>query len=93
MLTVVVERRSIALKLRRMKWFRTSALFALAGSLFGLGTTIVGVQLEGLETWWAGAAWAAAITSIVPLALTLMGVMATNEVEEDEPLEATGPVA
>jgi hypothetical protein len=88
MLTVVLERRTIALKLRRIRWFRSIMLWSFSAAAIGLGITLAGVQVGGLGgnpvgVTWATLAWVAAVISLGGLSAVLMASMASTEVEED----------
>lgn len=83
MLTVVVERRMIGLNIRRLKWFRRVMLSSFITAVTGLGLSIVGVQLKGLNGAAAIIVWFLAVVSIGGLAFMLTASMATTEIEED----------
>jgi peptidoglycan biosynthesis protein MviN/MurJ (putative lipid II flippase) len=88
MLTVVLERRTIALKLRRIRWFRSIMLWSFSAAAIGLGITLAGVQAGGLGgnpvgVTWAVLGWIAAVISLGGLSAVLMASMASTEVEED----------
>ncbi|RLQ82608.1 hypothetical protein D9V28_11620 [Mycetocola zhadangensis] len=84
MLTVAVERRSIAMKIRRLGWFRDLSVASIICSFVGLWLVLAGVQMGGLGNpilaiW----AWILTVVSVTALAMTLIGVLVTAEVEED----------
>ncbi|SFN65851.1 hypothetical protein SAMN05216219_1537 [Mycetocola miduiensis] len=83
MLTVAVERRSIDLKIRRLRWFRFLSVAALVSSFVGLGLVLLGVEHSGLGALWGSVAWLCAGASVGVLTATLIAVLATAEVEED----------
>ncbi|WP_404430693.1 hypothetical protein LG299_12470 [Microbacterium lacus] len=83
MLTVVLERRMISIKLRRLPWFRNVMLWSFGSALLGVGITLVGVQTNGLPLIAGVTAWMLAALSIGGLGAVLMASMATTEVEED----------
>lgn len=86
LLTLVVERRLIALKVRRLPWFRQAALLTLAAALIGLALVVFGVD-HGYSGWLAFVAWACAVLTLAGFALSLLFSLATAENEEDD--EAT----
>lgn len=83
MLTIVLERRMISLKLRRRRWFRSVMLWSFGSAVIGLGITLFGAQVEGLPGGLDLVAWGLAIVSIGGLGAVLLASMATTEVEED----------
>ncbi|QMU96912.1 hypothetical protein FVO59_06510 [Microbacterium esteraromaticum] len=87
MVTLVVERRSMRIKLRRRLWFRRGMLFLFSCSFLGLGFTIWGTQVGGLEGFPALAAWILSGASTVGLALLILMSMASTEVDEDEAVQ------
>ncbi|WP_442577133.1 hypothetical protein ACSBPH_08380 [Microbacterium sp. F51-2R] len=83
LLTVVLERRTIHLNIRRAKWFRRTTMSTVAASLVGLPLTVVGVQLHGLDWNFAWIAWLVALVAFLGLAFNLIGAAASEEARED----------
>jgi hypothetical protein len=97
MLTVAVERRSVHVKIGRLKWFRKLSVVAVASSFAGLLLVLAGVQTDGLENLLlAITAWLLTIVSVGVLTVVLISVLATAEVDEDSQpttsAEARNPV-
>jgi len=88
MVTLVVERRSMRMNLRRQTWFRKGMLALFTASLIGLGFVIVGTQLGGLTEVAGLTAWACCAVSIVGLGVLVLASMASTEVDEDEASDA-----
>lgn len=82
--TLVVERRSMRLRVRKQRWFRRGVLFVLEASAIGLCFAIVGTQLEGLADVWGVVAWFLSAASVLGLATITLLSMASTEVDEDE---------
>lgn len=87
MVTLVVERRSMRMQLRRRTWFRNGMLGVFSASLVGLGLVVAGTQAAGLSGAWSVIAWMLCSVSIVGLGVVILASMASTEVDEDE---ATG---
>lgn len=85
MLTLALERRSIHVKMRKLRWFRTLMTLALVANLSGLLVAVVGVATNGLGVAAAVILWMLFAASIVTLGLGLVMIMATSELEEDQP--------
>jgi hypothetical protein len=83
LLTVVLERRAINLGIHRAGCFRTSVQVTTIGALAGLLVTIAGVQLHGLHAVRSAFAWLAFLVAFCGLALSLIAVAASDEVDED----------
>lgn len=83
LLTVVLERRAIHLKIRKKRWFRTMTQLTVTASLIGLVLTVIGVQLHGLDLPWSWFAWLAAAVAVFGLAFNLLGTAASDEARED----------
>lgn len=84
MITLVLERRSTAIKLRRRKWFRDIAVWVLSASLFGLAFAISGCAVNGLSGLLGALAWVCTGVSVLGLAWTLLASMASTELLEDD---------
>ena len=84
LLTIVLERRGVHLNLRGKPLFRYVALLGAAFSLAGLATSVIGVQLGGLDPLAGWATWLFAGISFVALAVNILGILATGENEDDE---------
>lgn len=84
MVTLVVERRSMRINLRRRIWFREGMLGVFSASLIGLGVVILGTQLGGLSQVLGVFAWASSVISIAGLGALILASMASTEVDEDE---------
>lgn len=82
-LAILTERRSVALKVRRTKWFRLGALWGSVASALGLPVAVFGVQADGLGVHWAWAGWAAFLVAALSLLLLAMLHIASAENEED----------
>jgi hypothetical protein len=83
LLTVVLERRSIHLNIRRQGWFRWATQTIVSACAIGLVLTIIGVQTNGLSTLGGAVAWVACGVAVIGLPLTLLAALATAEAEED----------
>lgn len=83
LITVVLEQRSIHLSIRRRRWFRVITLAIVAGSLLGLGLSVVGVQLHGLGPVAGAANWLVGLIAVGGLGFLLLSVLATLQAEED----------
>jgi len=88
MITLVLERRSTAIKIRKRQWFRDIAIGVLVASLLGLTLAILGCAMDGLSDTLAFLAWACTILSGLGLGWTLLASMASMEVDEDEAKDA-----
>ncbi|WP_127474472.1 hypothetical protein [Microbacterium sulfonylureivorans] len=86
--TLVVERRSMRMKVRRRRWFRDGILIVFEVSVVGLGFAIAGTQFGGLPAYWGMSAWILSASSIVGLAAITLLSMASTEVDEDEEEDA-----
>jgi quinol-cytochrome oxidoreductase complex cytochrome b subunit len=84
MVTLVVERRSMRMPLRRRTWFRNGMLSVFTASLIGLGILIAGTQAAGLTGAWSVMAWMFCSVSIVGLGVVILASMASSEADEDE---------
>lgn len=84
MVTLVIERRSIRMKVRKTKWFRNGSLLLLEVSIIGLGFAVVGTQMNGLDGLIAAFAWLIALMSVAGLATLMLLAMASTEADEDE---------
>lgn len=82
--TLVIERRAMRIKIRRQRWFRYGILAVLEISAISLGFVIGGTQAGGLTGGWAVVSWLLAITSLGGLALITLLSVASTEVDEDE---------
>lgn len=85
LLTVVLERRAIHIKIRRRQWFRQAVLATISASAVGLLLTVIGVQTGGLISVLGLFAWIAFGVAVGGLVFSLLALMATVELEEDEP--------
>jgi len=83
MVTLVIERRSIRMRVRKTKWFRNVCLIILEVSIIGLGFVIAGTQLGGLDGFVAAFAWLACVLSVAGLATVMLLSMASTEADED----------
>lgn len=88
LLTVVLERRTIHIKIRRRQWFRRTVLATISASAIGLLLTVIGVQTDGLISILGLFAWIAFAVASGGLVFSLLASMATVELEEDT-LEST----
>lgn len=84
MVTLVVERRSMRLKLRRRVWFRKTILGVFEASIVGLFFVIIGTQLGGLSGAAGVLAWGLTVVSVGGLGLLILISMASVEADEDE---------
>lgn len=84
MVTLVVERRSMRLKLRRRVWFRKTILGVFEASIVGLFFVIIGTQLGGLSGAAGVLAWVLTVVSVGGLGLLILISMASVEADEDE---------
>lgn len=84
LLAFLAERRSLRLKVRKMRIFRRIAEYTTMFTIFGLVAAVVGVQLGGLEGVAALITWAFFVAAIMGL-LVLTGFhLASAEIGEDE---------
>lgn len=88
LITVVLERSRISIKIRRTRWFRRLVLTTVAASLIGTVVAVVGVQLRGLGLVAGSVAWVILIVALVGLGAMALMIVATDEVEEDRPVES-----
>ncbi|MDQ0614411.1 amino acid transporter [Microbacterium sp. W4I4] len=84
MVTLVVERRSMRMALRRRGWFRKIMLGTFEASMFGLVFVVVGTQIEGLSGFGGFIAWLLAGASILGLGVLILASLASAEADEDE---------
>lgn len=82
--TLVIERRALRMKVRRQRWFRHGILVLLETSVIGLGFVVGGTQTGGLEGVWGIFSWILSATSLAGLAVITLLSMASTEVDEDE---------
>jgi hypothetical protein len=83
LLALVLERRSITLKLRRRRWVRGIIVWGVASSLIGEVCVVVGVQLNGFVAVSGSVAWTITAVALVSFALSLLMIVVTDEIEED----------
>lgn len=83
LLTVVLERRLIHVKIRRRPWFRIVTQVVIVAAVGGLLFTVFGVQLGGYGPVIGWLAWAAFLISIAGLTFNLIAATASAELEED----------
>jgi hypothetical protein len=83
MITLVLERRSTAIKIRKLGWFRQFAVYVLGVAVIGLAVAFVGSQVGELTGGWAYFAWLMVGFEVVGLGIVLMASMASTEVDED----------
>jgi high-affinity Fe2+/Pb2+ permease len=81
LITVVLEIRAVSINLRTRKWFRNSVVVGMAFSLIGLVLAVVGVAIGGYSALFL---WGAFGIAMIALALTVMGIVATSENEDDK---------
>jgi hypothetical protein len=85
MITLMLERREMAVPLRRRTWFRKGHLALISVATVGLWLAIWGCQTSGLDGFLALVAWCVVSLAVLGLALTLLASTASAEVREDEP--------
>jgi len=83
LLTLVLERRLIAIKVRKLNWFRWLVRYTVVFSIVGIAWALVGVQLNGLTYSTAWPLWLIAATSLLSFGITVFFTLATHELEED----------
>jgi high-affinity Fe2+/Pb2+ permease len=84
LITVVLEIRAVSINLRTRKWFRNSVVVGMAFSLIGLVLAVVGVAIGGYSAIQSLFLWGAFGIAMIALALTVMGIVATSENEDDK---------
>jgi len=84
LITVVLERPRISVKIRRMRGFRRLVLTTIAASLIGTTVSLVGVQLNGFGLLGGVAAWIVLFVALAGLGTTALMIVATDEVAEDQ---------
>jgi len=83
LITVVLERPRVSIKIRRKPWFRRLVLPTIATSLIGTGLSAVGVQVDGYAPFVAVFAWCTFAFALGGLGTIALMIVATDEVEED----------
>lgn len=83
LITVVLERPRVSIKIRRKPWFRRLVLPTIASSLIGTALSAVGVQLNGIGIFGGIIAWAIFVVALGGLGTIALMIVATDEVEED----------
>lgn len=91
-LALVLERERVALNLRRKKWFRDVGGYTIGTALLGTLIALVWTAAEpdASHSWGLGfaiALWVLAAVSLAGFALTLLAIVATSELREDEDLD------
>jgi hypothetical protein len=86
LITIVLEGRSVHFNLRSRKWFRAITLYGMAGSLVGLVFAVIGVQTGGFADLVSWPLWALFGTAVLALAITVLGIRASDENEDDRKL-------
>lgn len=83
LLSIGVERRNLAMKLRQWRWYRRIAIAGLSAGLIGTVLAIVGIQTDGYAWPSAFFIWTAFAVAIFALGLVSLMLMASHEIEED----------
>ena len=83
MITVVLERRAVALQIRRRSFFRRSTMAVVTVSVLGLLFAVIGVEAGGLTGVAMFAEWAFFAVSTSGLIGFGLTHMATTEAAED----------
>lgn len=83
LLTLVIDRARLLKKLRQAAWYRRVAEYATSASLVGLILSVVGIQLNGLDSGWAVAAWLVFATVAFGLLLHVAGLLASLDVSDE----------
>jgi hypothetical protein len=86
LITVVLEIRSVAFKLRSRKWFQQIAALGMAFSLTGLVLSVIGVAVDGFAGLLAVWIWAVFIAAMIALMMIVMGILVTSELDDERKL-------
>jgi hypothetical protein len=81
---MVVEGRSVHIKLRRSKVFRFAREVGASTSLVGLFVSVLGVATSGLDWRSLWIVWGAFVVDLLAFATIVVMIIATRELEEDE---------
>lgn len=83
LITVVLERPRVSVKIRRTRWFRRLMLTTFAASLIGTALSVIGVQLDGFGLLAGTVLWLVLGVALTGLGAAALMIVATDEVEED----------
>ena len=84
LLTVVLEVRGVHFRLRSRRWFQRTIVLGMAFSLVGLVLAVIGVAIDGYSGPHSVWLWGMFGGSIIALATTVMGIVATAENEDEK---------
>ncbi|HEY4269970.1 MAG TPA: hypothetical protein VGM94_17440 [Galbitalea sp.] len=87
LLTLVLERRAITINLRKRRWVRQIIIGGVATSLAGEGVALAGVQVNGYPLTQAIVAWTVTAVALLCFAMSLLMIVATDEIEEEADAE------
>ena len=86
LITVVLEVRSVAFKLRSRKWFQQIAAIGMTLSLTGLVFSVIGVAVNGFSGLFAVWIWVVFAGATAALMMIAMGILMTGELEDERKL-------
>lgn len=86
LITVVLERPRVSIKIRRAPWFRKIVMPTIAASLIGTIVSLIGVQMDGFGPVAGAFAWVVVAAAVLGLGTMALMIVATDEVEEERPV-------
>jgi uncharacterized membrane protein len=86
LITTVLEARAVHFNLRSRRLFRWSTYAGMSTSLIGIGIAVIGVAVGGYDQQGSIMIWLLFGVAILALAISVVGIAATLENEDDEKL-------
>jgi hypothetical protein len=86
LITTVLESRAVHFNLRSRRLFRWGIYAGMSTSIVGLALSVIGVNRGGYSAIESLAVWPLFWTALAALALSILGIAATFENEDDDKL-------